>query len=224
MIMRWPKRSGYSQAETVSDAVVHAVGLTAAVLAVPMLIIRTWTLDGHADAIAGVSIYGAALIGMILCSALYNMAHPESWSQMLRRLDHSAIYMKIAGTYTVFALLSPAPAGWFLLWIWTCALLGTGLRSFAPHRWPGVAIGLYLVMGWSGAFAGGALFDEMSPQVFALILSGGLLYTAGFVFHLWSRLPFHRTIWHVFVIGASAIFFAAVAAHLPGASDPSLPS
>ncbi|WP_410218445.1 PAQR family membrane homeostasis protein TrhA [Paracoccus sp. (in: a-proteobacteria)] len=215
MNFRLPQRVGYSRSEVVSDFIVHAIGLAAALLAVPVLLIRTWSLGGEASVIAGVAVYGATLIAMILCSTLYNMAHPDRWSDVLRRLDHSAIYLKIAGTYTAFALLSPHPTGWFLTWIWTCAALGAGLRSYASDRWRGAAIALYLVMGWSGAAAGGTLFGEMPPRVFALILGGGLLYTAGFAFYMWPRLPFHRTIWHIFVIVASAVFFAAVAVHVP---------
>lgn len=218
MIIRLPQRLGYSRTEVVSDFVVHAIGLAAAILTVPILVIGTWSRGSGTGVVLGVSIYGATLIAMILASALYNMAHPDRWTHILRRLDHSAIYLKIAGTYTPFALLSPNPTGWFLVWIWGCATLGAGLRSFAQDQWRRAAIGLYLVMGWSGAVAGGTLFDEMSSGVFALILGGGLLYTSGFVFYLSSRLPFHRTIWHLFVIAASALFFAAVAAQVLGSA------
>lgn len=211
-----PQRIGYSRSELVSDVIVHATGLAAALLAVPVLIFQTWVLEGAAPGLLGVTIYGTTLIGMILCSALYNMTHPDTWRRVLQRLDHSAIYLKIAGTYTAFALLSPNPAGGFLVWIWGCAALGAGLRSYASERWRSAAIGLYLVMGWSGAVAGGALFGDMSSRVFTLILLGGTLYTTGFAFYLASRLPFHRTIWHVFVIVASAVFFTAVAAHSLG--------
>lgn len=214
MTLMIPSRIGYSRAETFSDLVVHAVGLTAALLAVPVLITLTWSRDSGAMALLGVSIYGTTLVVMILCSALYNMAHADRWTPMLRRLDHSAIYLKIAGTYTAFALVSSQPAGWFLVWIWGCALIGVALRSLAPDSWRGAAIGLYLVMGWSGAVAGGALFGDMSSRAFALILEGGILYTAGFAFYLTPRLRFHRTIWHLFVMTASAVFFAAVAVHV----------
>lgn len=218
MITRLPQRAGYSRTENISDFIVHAVGLLAALMAVPILIIHTWSLGTEPAVLFGVAIYGVALIAMILCSTLYNMAHPDAWTGVLRRLDHSAIYVKIAGTYTPFALLSPGPTGWFLIWIWACAALGAALRSFAQDHFRGVAIGLYLVMGWSGAVAGGAVFAEMSPRVFALNLGGGLLYTSGFAFYLSPRLPYHRTIWHLFVIAASAVFFAAVAAHVLGSA------
>lgn len=215
MTLMMPQRTGYSSAETFSDLVVHAMGLVGAQLAVPVLVTLTW-FQGGVLPLLGVSIYGATLILMISCSTLYNMAHQARWTSVLRRLDHSAIYLKIAGTYTAFALASVQPAGWFLVWIWGCALADAALRILAPDSWRGVAIGLYLVMGWSGAVAGGALFDDMSSRVFGLILVGGVLYTGGFAFYLSPRLRFHRTIWHIFVMTASAVFFAAVIVHVLG--------
>lgn len=209
-----PQRSGYSRAEFVSDFVVHVLALGAALVAVPVLIAQVWRLGAEATVIAAVSAYGVTLIAMILCSALCNTAQPNRRGLLLRRLDHSAIYLKIAGTYTPFAMLSHSTSGWFLVLIWACAGFGAALRSFAQDRLRWAAIGLYLVMGWSGAIANPGLFDGMAPQVFALILTGGLLYTSGFAFFLLRRLPFHRTIWHLFVAAASAVFFVAVSAQV----------
>ncbi len=96
-----------------SDLMVHIAGLTAALLAVPLLIMRTLSTDTADFGLVGVSVYGLTLIAMILCSMLYNMTHPQPWTPYLQRLDHSAIYLKIAGTYTAFALLSPHDTGWF---------------------------------------------------------------------------------------------------------------
>lgn len=214
MIFRLPARTHYSRAEDASDAIVHALGLAAAVLAVPVLLALAWRNGADGRAVAAVAIYGASLIAMILCSTLYNMAGSGRWSGLLRRLDHSAIYIKIAGTYTPFVLVSANPAGWFLAWIWACAAFGAGLRSLAPNRLRGLAIALYLVMGWSGALAGAMIFETISDEVYRLILTGGLIYTAGFAFYLCARLPFHRTIWHGFVMTASGVFFAAVALHV----------
>lgn len=170
---------------------------------------------GTADfGLVGVSVYGLTLIAMISCSMLYNMTHPQTWTPYLQRLDHSAIYLKIAGTYTAFALLSPHDTGWFVVWIWSCAVLGVGLRTFVPNRCRSVAISLYLIMGWSGVIAGDALFGGMSSLVFGLILGGGLIYTVGFGFFVTTRLPFHRTIWHLLVIVASSFFYSAVATQI----------
>jgi hemolysin III len=163
------------------------------------------------SALVGTSIYGAALILMLLSSALYNMIQVPRWSWLLKRLDHSAIYMKIAGTFTPFTLMSGQGLA-LTIGLWGAALLGVALKVVDPYRfrWPGLA--LYLGMGWGGALAGAALFAALPAPVIALVVAGGLLYTVGVVFYLWEKLPFHNTIWHVFVLVASVVFYAAVAA------------
>jgi hemolysin III len=202
-------RPGYSRAEYLSDAVVHVAGLAAVTGAVPVLIVLTALLRGDAASVAGVSIYGGALILMILCSALYNMVERPDWSWLLRRLDHSAIYLKIAGTYTPFTLISGHGLG-LTAGLWGAALAGVGLKVVSPERFRWAALALYLAMGWAGVLAGGAMLATLPGAVVALMVVGGLLYTAGVAFYLWERLLFHNTIWHVFVLAASLVFYAAV--------------
>lgn len=200
----------YSRAEDLSDAAVHLAGLAAVVVGVPALVAVAAMHRGDAAAMAGVAVYGAALALMIGASALYNMVRRPGWAWLLRRLDHAAIYLKIAGTYTPFTLLTGEGMG-LTLGLWVAALAGVTLKLVAPpwrFRWP--ALALYLAMGWAGFVAGGPLIEALSPGVIRLMLAGGALYTAGVAFHLWDRLPFHNTIWHVFVLGASAVFYAAV--------------
>lgn len=142
-----PRTGGYSRAEKVSDAVVHVAGLVSALMAVPVLVTLAVLWRGDAPALLGVAIYGAALIAMILSSALYHMVPHPDWKAFLRRLDHSAIYLKIAGTYTPFAFLSGA--GLLLVTgVWGAALAGVGLWVFAPGRFRWTAFALYLAMGW----------------------------------------------------------------------------
>jgi hemolysin III len=200
----------YSRAEYLSDAAVHVAGLTLALMAVPALIVSAVLVRGDATALVAVSVYGAALILMLACSALYNMVLRPDWTWLLKRLDHSAIYMKIAGTFTPFTLMSGQGIA-LTLGLWAAALLGIVLKVADPYRfrWPGLA--LYLGMGWGGAAFGAALFASFPVPVIALIVAGGLLYTLGVVFYLWEGLPFHNTIWHVFVLVASVAFYAAVA-------------
>lgn len=212
------RRVGYSRAEYISDAVIHVSGLVSVMLAVPVLITLTVMVRGDAPAIIGTAIYGVTLITMILCSALYHMVTHHHWRPLLKKLDHSAIYCKIAGTYTPFTLLASGHGGWLLGGIWGLALAGMGLRVLAPGRYRGLAITLYLVMGWIGLFAGDALFGGMTMPVFMLILAGGVLYTIGVIFFLIERLPFHNTIWHGFVLVASMMFYAAVTVHVIGGS------
>ena len=204
-----PTRSGYSRAERISDAAVHVAGLAAAIGAVPVLIVLAAMLRGDLPAMVGISIYGATLILMILCSALYHMVPAPGWKGLLRRLDHGAIYLKIAGTYTPFALLSGQGAG-LTAGIWGAAVAGLSLKMISPDRFRWAALALYLGMGWGGVALGGALLGALTPAAVSLMLVGGGLYTLGVVFFLWERLPFQTTIWHVFVLAASLAFYAAV--------------
>jgi hemolysin III len=202
-------RPAYSRAEFVSDAVVHVAGLTLALIAIPALIVLTALLRGDGPALVGVSVYGVAMVAMIGCSALYNMTPGTARAWLYQRLDHSAIYIKIAGTYTPFTLLSghglALTAG-----VWGAAALGVGLKILSPERFRWAALALYLGMGWAGIVAGQALIAALPGSVLALMVAGGILYTAGVAFYLWERLPFHTTIWHVFVLTATFVFYAAV--------------
>jgi hemolysin III len=204
--------SRYHRAEAITDGVVHVVGFSLALVAVPILIVRTAMLEHAVPMVVAISIYGATLLAMILFSGLYNMIPTGGWTPILRRLDHSAIYFKIAGTFTPFTLLSGGLGPYLLAAMWSAAVAGTGLRVLAPERTRRVALGLYLAMGWIGVGVGWPLFMQMPGHVLALVALGGLLYTAGFAFYLLERLPFHTAIWHVFVLAASAAFFAAVSA------------
>lgn len=200
------------RAERISDAVIHVLGLTAALVATPVLItVAAFTRD--AAAVAGTAIYSGTLILMILASALYHLVPLEGWKRTLKRIDHSAIYVKIAGTYTAFVVLSAQ--GWgVLLGIWTAALAGTSLKMWAPDRFRLAALALYLGMGWGGVALGGTLIGALSAPVIVLMLVGGLLYSVGVIFFLWERLPFQTAIWHFFVLAASFVFYAAVMVQL----------
>lgn len=208
----------YSRAEWFSDAIVHVSGLALVTGAVPVLIVLTAMLRGDPAAIAGVSVYGGALVLMILCSALYNMIERPDWGWILRRLDHSAIYLKIAGTYTAFIAVTGQGFG-LMAGLWGAALAGVGLKLLSPARFRWLALALYLGMGWAGVALGGALLAALPGPVVALMLIGGGLYTLGVIFYLWERLPFHNTIWHVFVLAASLVFYAAVLVAVVIAAD-----
>lgn len=209
-------RPAYSRAERISDGVVHVVGLTLALLAVPALITFTALYRSDPAAILGTSIYGTTLILMLGCSALYNMNETVRWAGLLQRLDHSAIYVKIAGTYTPFMLLSGAPVTGLLAGLWGSAAFGTVLKIVAPTRFRWFALLLYLAMGWAGVFAGGAMLAELPWSVLTLMIGGGVVYTAGVMFFLFKGMLFHNTIWHVFVLAGSVLFFVAVSLSIAG--------
>jgi hemolysin III len=193
---------------------VHVLGISAALVAVPALIALTVSWNASGISVAAASIYGTTLLAMLTFSGLYNMLDQSAWSGVLRRLDHAGIYFKIAGTYTPFTLTTGAPSVGLLTTIWSAALVGAVPKLVNPSRFRWPALALYLLMGWAGVFAGSTFLSTLGPAVLTLILAGGLLYTAGVVFFLWEKLPFHNTIWHIFVLTASGLFFAAVTLHL----------
>lgn len=208
------QRQTYTRAERRSDAVVHMSGLAVVLIAVPVLVTLAIVLRGDVAAVVGTTLYGVALTAMILCSALYNMAEHPQWRAFFRHFDQTAIYIKIAATYTPFILMSGGSNLWLLAGLWCAAIFGSGMRMMAPDRLQLLAVAIALGMGWAGLFAGDAFFVALSMPVIVLIVTGGVLYTVGVAFFLCERLPFHMTIWHVFVLAASMVFYAAVTVHL----------
>lgn len=210
-----PPGRAYSRAERLSDVAVHVAGMALIALAVPALMLLA-ALTGHDGAVLmAVGIYAAALALMIFCSALYNLGQETPLNWLFQRLDHSAIYLKIAGTYTPFAVLTGQ--GFVLtLGLWGTSLLGIALKVISPMRWRGVGLVLYLGMGWAGVVGGRALFAALPAPTLVLMGAGGGLYTLGVAFYLWKRLPFHYTIWHIIVLTASLLFYAAVVVALLG--------
>lgn len=204
-------RPAYSRAERISDGVVHVLGVSSALIAAPVLLVMTIYCRSDPAAVLGASIYGITLVSMLTFSALYNMIEHDDWGEVLRRLDHSGIYVKIAGTYTPFLLLAGAQPPGLLVGLWSSATLGTALKMFDPNRFRWFGLALYLLMGWAAVWFGHSMLADLSPTVIALMFAGGVVYTVGVVFYLLDWLPYHNTIWHVFVLTGTGLFFAAVA-------------
>lgn len=207
-------RPAYTRAERISDGVVHILGVSSAFVAVPVLIALTTTYRATPEAVLGASIYGVTLILMLTLSALYNMIENERWNGVLRRLDHSGIYVKIAGTYTPFLLLSGVHAPGLLIGLWSSATIGSILKLIDPVRFRWIGLALYVLMGWAAVWAGHSMLSELSQTVLVLMLAGGVVYTLGIGFYLADWLPFHNTIWHVFVLLGSVLFFIAVSVRI----------
>ena len=201
------KKRDYSRSEYMSDLVVHLAGILAVAAAVPAVILTAATVPTDGLYVAAASVYGLGLAAMIVCSALYNIFPEGEWEWLLKRLDHSAIYFKIAGTYTAFVLVAGEGA-WIAISLWATAIAGITLKVVSPFRWKAVSLALYLGMGWLAAFAGWELFASFPPAVVLLVATGGTLYTVGVAFHLWHRLPHHTTVWHVLVLMASFTIYA----------------
>jgi hemolysin III len=210
----WGERPAYTRAEWVSDTVVHVLGVGLALMAVPVLVTLALIWHGEVSVVLASLVYGVTMLAMLGCSAVYNITHGCDWTGVFRRMDHTAIYLKIAGTYTPFVVITGAHAGSLLTGLWGAAAVGAGLKIFAPHRFKMLTVALCLGMGWAGVVVGDEVLARLSPTVFSLMLAGGFIYTVGVVFHLWASLPFHNTIWHVFVLAATAVFYVAVVVQL----------
>jgi hemolysin III len=202
----------YSPPELLSDRIVHLAALALAAVGVPVLITQTALWRGDLPGVLSVSLYGVTLIAMLTASLLYNHLPRPDWRDTLMRLDRSAIYLKIAGTYTPFALLSGTGGG-LLAGMWATAVLGTIGNFRFRHRPVFLGLGICLGMGWAVVVGGQGLLAQLSPAVYWLMLIGGVLYTLGTIFLVYERMRYHNTIWHVFVVTASAVFFAAIFLH-----------
>ncbi|MEM9231868.1 MAG: hemolysin III family protein [Pseudomonadota bacterium] len=204
-----PAQPTYHRAEKLSDAAIHILGVIWGLIAAAA-IIRYAAIWRHDPVIIiGAVIYAACLITMLTASAAYHLTPWDAWKDPLRRLDQSAIYVKIAGTYTPFALLAGSGA-LFLVGMWGAALVGMMLKIFAPDRYRTLGLLLYLGMGWFGVLLGGDLLSSLTTTGFSLMLIGGLIYTVGVIFFLWESLPFSTPIWHAHVLVATVLLYIAV--------------
>jgi hemolysin III len=195
------------------DNVVHIVGIAAGVIAVPAMIIAAAVYLPVAST-ASLAIYGGAMLAMLGFSAAYNMVPAGGWKIVLRRLDHAAIFVKIAATYTPFAALKMRwPEGAVLLGsVWGVAILGAAGKLFLATTWDKLAIPLYLALGWAGIIVLQPLLTALGPVALVLLGAGGILYTVGVVFHVWRSLPYHNAVWHGFVLAGTGCHFGAVTA------------
>lgn len=202
------RQVGYTRSEYLSDLAVHILGMVVVLTCVPVLIVLAVMSDGGTATIVGMGLYGLSFAAMILCSAVYNIFPHPDWEWLFKRLDHSAIYLKIAGTFTGFAML--AGQGFLVVGaLWAAAAAGISLKMLCPFRFRRTSIALYLGMGWCAGLVAFGIFAELPPMTGVLIVVGGLLYTVGIGFYLANRVPFHMTIWHGFVLIASVTMYAA---------------
>ncbi len=149
---------------------------------------------------------------MLCCSGAYHMSSAPAWKNTLRRMDHAAIFVKIAGTYTPFALVKMGGTSGVTLLaaIWVVALAGAGAKLLLDAQWDRIAIAVYLALGWSGVLILQPLAALIPPQALILLCTGGVIYSIGVVFFLWESLRYHNAIWHLFVLMGTACHFGAV--------------
>src|SRR5436309_15612028 len=205
--MRW----NYDRAELIADGVVHGVGVFAGFVAATDLIVLT-AIYATAFEVVAVSIYVAVLLSMLVLSATYNLWPVSRTKWVLRRFDHSAIYVLIAATYTPFIveLKDSIFAVALLIGVWCMAIFGIVLKLKWPGRFYRLSVGLYLALGWSGLMLYDSVVTALPRMALWCVVAGGALYSLGVIFHAWRRLRFQNVIWHCFVLLGAACHYTAV--------------
>ncbi|MCB1885350.1 MAG: hemolysin III family protein [Geminicoccaceae bacterium] len=203
----------YDRAELRADATVHALGVALGLVGGALLLPAASPAERPA-----VALYLASLLAVLGLSAAYNTWPVSRTKWLLRRFDHAAIFLLIAGTYTPFAarLRDETLALLLIAGLWGMALLGVVLKLAFPGRGDRAAIALYLLMGWSGGLAFDPIAEVLPDPAVVLLVVGGSLYTLGVPFHVWERLRFQNALWHAFVLAAAACHFAAVTLAVTG--------
>ncbi len=202
----------YSRREKLADGVIHLLGIAASVAAAATLASLAVVYCLPTPSTVSLGIYGAGLAAVFSCSAAYHLTREGKAKALLRRFDHAAIYVKIAATYTPFALVKLGGSTGLILLsvVWSITALGAAAKLLLPGRLVVMGYVLYLSQGWAIVTVWEPLSTAVSARVMALLAIGGVLYTGGIVFHLWERLRFHTAIWHGMVLAASACHFAAI--------------
>lgn len=211
----------YRRNEEIVNTLSHGAGVVLSVVGLAVLSTLA-VIHGTVWHIVGCTVYGATLVLVYLASTLYHGLPLSRAKVILQALDHWAIYLLIAGTYTPFTLVNlRGPWGWSLFGIvWGLALLGILSRTTIFQRRPAVSVAFYITMGWVAVVAVKPILAAIPIGCLVLLLIGGVAYTAGVIFYVWERLPYNHAVWHFFVLAGSAFQFFAVLLYVVPAAGP----
>ena len=200
-----------SMGEEIANAVSHGMGFLAAAAATPWLIMSA-TRNGSTSYVVGVSIFAVTMMLMYMTSTLYHSLPGSRAKKVLRILDHNAIFLLIAGTYTPIALgVLSGVWGWILFGlVWGLATAGIILKSFSGHKYHWISMIIYVAMGWLVVIAAKPLFEAMPFAGIMWLLAGGICYTGGIVFYRMKSVPYMHFVWHLFVVAGTVCHFVAI--------------
>ncbi len=201
----------YTAGEELANRLTHGAGLVLAVAGLVALVVTARARGGGVPA-AACAVFGVSLVALYASSTLYHSVREPRAKAVLRAVDHSAIFLLIAGTYTPFTLVTlRGPWGYALFAVvWTLAVAGITLRIALRRRPTALFLTLYLAMGWCVVVAARPLFAAVGAAGGGLLVAGGLAYSLGVPFYVWRRLPYHHAVWHLFVLAGSAFHYVAV--------------
>jgi len=211
--MKYQKQKGKAQTivEEIANSITHGLGFGLSVAGLTILLVNANQEDDPWRIIA-ISIFGVSMIILYLVSTLYHSLTHSRVKAIFRRLDHAAIYILIAGTYTPVILISLRTTWviYLLPIVWTMAIIGVYIKIFYIHRYEKLSLRFYIIMGWMAMIAVKPLFNSIPIESFIWIILGGIIYTTGVIFYSWNKLPFNHTIWHGFVLGGSFSHFMGI--------------
>lgn len=201
----------YAFGDEVASSVIHGIGILLSIAGLATLVSFA-ALHGDARAIVASAVFGTTLILCYTASTLYHSIPGVMAKRVLRTLDHIAIFLLIAGTYTPFTLIAlPGAWGWSLFGtVWGLALMGSALELGMLKKYRKLAVLMYVGMGWVGVIAFKPLLAHLQTGGMVLLLAGGVAYTLGVPFYLWRKLPYHHSVWHFFVLAGSVLHYLAV--------------
>lgn len=193
------------------NAVTHGIGAVLSVVGLVVLVVFA-ALEGGAGRVIGASLFGASMVLLYTASTCYHASRCPRMKRRLRRLDHAAIYVLIAGTYTPFTLVNLRGGwGWTLFGIvWGCAAVGIVVKIFYTGRFDVISTLAYVAMGWLVLIAVKPTIAAIDAMGLAWLAAGGLAYTGGVLFYALNRIPYNHAIWHLFVLAGSVCHFYAV--------------
>ena len=198
----------YTRPEELAHSLSAALGVIACAVAIPILV---WVSRHDPWRLAAALAFGVSALAMFVTSVVYHWAQQPELKVLLRKLDHSAIYLLIAGTYTPVALIIGGTLGWALFaGVWTLAVVGIVAKTAVGFRFPKLSLVLYVVMGWIGMLAIKPMAESLNGTELAWVIAGGLVYTAGVPFYAWKTRRYTHALWHLFVLGGVGCHFVAV--------------
>ena len=209
----------YTVGEEIANAVTHGVAALLSIAGLAVLVAFAVLYSGSPKDVAAVSIFGASMVFLYTASTLYHSIPNPRAKKVLQYLDHSMIYVLIAGSYTPFCLITlQGYTGIALLCaVWLIAIAGISLQAVLLHKADWINCLLYLSMGWLAVFVIDPLVSTLDSTGLALLVAGGLAYTVGVVFYIFERIPFSHAIWHTFVFAGTTLqFFSVLFYVIPG--------
>ncbi len=201
--------------EEIANSITHGIGAALSIAALAILVVSA-SGDDETLKVVSLSIYGTTLILLYLSSTLYHGFPDGKLKKIFKVMDHSSIYLLIAGSYTPIVLVSMQGAwGWTVFGIvWVMAVAGITAKIFLTGKYSRISILFYIIMGWLIVFAIKPVLQTVPLKLIIWLLLGGLSYTFGIIFYAWEKMPYNHTVWHLFVLGGSITHFFGILFYL----------